>query len=148
MESFIRHLIYDVLAKRTIDKVLKLIRKLDWNDATIRKTLHKVFTKPWKIKFGNISLLAMLTYDLTRYHADFAISIVDQVLEDIRLGMEQNIYNTNQRRVATMKYLGELYIYRLMSSGIIFDTLWSLTTFGHRVFFKSPLLHSRLMIYM
>ncbi|KAF4563394.1 hypothetical protein EYR36_003837 [Pleurotus pulmonarius] len=131
MESFIRHLIYDVLAKRTIDKVLKLIRKLDWNDAAIRKTLHKVFTKPWKIKFGNISLLAMLTYDLTRYHADFAISIVDQVLEDIRLGMEQNIYNTNQRRVATMKYLGELYIYRLMSSGIIFDTLWSLTTFGH-----------------
>jgi regulator of nonsense transcripts 2 len=95
--------------------------------------LHKVFTKPWKIKFGNISLLAMLTYDLQRYHPEFAVAVVDQVLEDVRRGLEQNVYSTNQRRVATIKYLGELYIYRLLSSGIVFDTLWSLVTFGHRV---------------
>ena len=127
-----RHLIYDVLAKKTIDKVLKLIRKLDWDDPDIRRTLHKLFTKPWKIKYGNVSLLAMLTYDLQRYRPAFAIAVVDQVLEDVRRGLEQNVYSTNQRRVATVKYLGELYIYRLLSSGIIFDTLWSLVTFGHR----------------
>ena len=139
LELFIRHLIYDVLAKKTIDKVLKLIRKLDWEDASIKRTLHKVFTKPWKIKYGHISLLAMLTYDLQRYHPSFAIAVVDQVLEDIRRGLEQNVYSTNQRRVATMKYLGELYIYRLLGSGIIFDTLWSLVTFGHRKFsFQYP----------
>ncbi|EIN12047.1 transcription factor [Punctularia strigosozonata HHB-11173 SS5] len=131
MELFIRHLIYDVLAKKTIDKVLKLIRKLDWDDASVARTLHKVFTKPWKIKYSNISLLAMLTYDLQRYHPAFTVAVVDQVLEDIRIGLEHNVYNTNQRRLATMKYLGELYIYRLFGSGIIFDTLWSLVTFGH-----------------
>ncbi|KAF8893957.1 transcription factor [Infundibulicybe gibba] len=131
MELFIRHLIYDVLAKKTIDKVLKLIRKLDWDDDALRNTLHKVFTKPWKIKFSNISLLAMLTYDLQRYRPAFAIGVVDQVLEDVRRGLEQNVYSTNQRRVATIKYLGELYIYRLLSSSIIFDTLWSMVTFGH-----------------
>jgi hypothetical protein len=135
MELFIRHLIYDVLAKKTIDKVLKLIRKLDWDDPTVRRMLHKVFTKPWKITYGNIGLLAMLTYDLQRYHPAFTISVVDQVLEDVRRGLEQNIYNTNQRRLAVMKYLGELYIYRLLSSGIVFDTLWSLVTFGHRRLF-------------
>lgn len=82
----------------------------------------------------------MLTYDLQRYHPSFAIAVVDQVLEDIRRGLEQNVYSTNQRRVATMKYLGELYIYRLLGSGIIFDTLWSLVTFGHRKFsFQYPL---------
>jgi regulator of nonsense transcripts 2 len=141
IELFIRHLIYDVLAKKTIDKVLKLIRKFDWDDDDIRRTLHKVFTKPWKIKYGNISLLAMLTYDLQRYRPAFAIAIVDQVLEDVRRGLEQNVYSTNQRRVATIKYLGELYIYRLLSSGIIFDTLWSIVTFGHReltTFFPAP----------
>lgn len=132
LELFVRHLIYDVLAKKTIDKVLKLIRKLDWDNDDIRKTLHNVFTKPWKITYGNISLLAMLTYDLQRYRPAFAISVVDQVLEDVRRGLEHNIYSTNQRRVATIKYLGELYIYRLLSSGLIFDTLWSLVTFGHR----------------
>ncbi|KAE9411364.1 ARM repeat-containing protein [Gymnopus androsaceus JB14] len=131
MELFIRHLIYDVLAKKTIDKVFKLIRKLDWEDATTRAILFKIFTKPWKIKFGNISLMAMLTYDLQRYHPAFSISVVDQVLEDVRRGLEQNIYRTNQRRLATIKYLGELYIYRLISSAIIFDTLWSMVTFGH-----------------
>lgn len=137
MELFIRHLIYDVLAKKTIDKVLKLLRKLDWDNQDVHRTLHKVFTKPWKITYSNISLLAMLTYDLQRYHPAFAIAIVDQVLEDIRRGLEQNVYSTNQRRIATMKYLGELYIFRLLSSGIVFDTLWSLVTFGHR---KAPTL--------
>ncbi|KAJ7045615.1 transcription factor [Mycena alexandri] len=131
VELFIRHLIYDVLAKKTIDKVLKLIRKIDWDMEDARRMLHKVFTKPWKIKFSNISLLAMLTYDLQRYHPEFAVAVVDQVLEDVRRGLEQNVYSTNQRRVATIKYLGELYIYRLLSSGIVFDTLWSLVTFGH-----------------
>lgn len=126
-------MIYDVLAKKTIDKVLKLIRKLDWEMDDTRRMLHKVFTKPWKIKFSNISLLAMLTYDLQRYHPEFAVAVVDQVLEDVRRGLEQNVYSTNQRRVATIKYLGELYIYRLLSSGIVFDTLWSLVTFGHRM---------------
>ncbi|KJA29027.1 hypothetical protein HYPSUDRAFT_33531 [Hypholoma sublateritium FD-334 SS-4] len=131
MELFIRHLIYDVLAKKSIDKVLKLLRKLDWEDEEVKRYLHKIFTKPWKIKYGNIGLLAMLTYDLQRYRPAFAIAVVDQVLEDIRRGLEQNVYSTNQRRLATMKYLGELYIYRLLSSGIIFDTLWSIVTFGH-----------------
>jgi len=132
MQLFIRHLIYDVLAKKTLDKVFKLIRKLDWDNDEVKQTLYKVFTKPWKIKYGNISLLAMLTYDLQRYRPAFAISVVDQVLENVRRGLEQNVYSTNQRRLATIKFLGELYIYRLVSSSIIFDTLWSITTFGHR----------------
>ncbi|KZT24214.1 ARM repeat-containing protein [Neolentinus lepideus HHB14362 ss-1] len=131
MELFIRHLIYDVLSKKSIDKVLKLIRKLDWEDASVYRSLHKVFTKPWKIKYSNIGLLAMLAYDLQRYHPEFSVAVVDQVLEDIRRGLEQNVYNVNQRRVATMRYLGELYIYRLYSSSIIFDTFWTLVTFGH-----------------
>lgn len=112
--------------------MLKLIRKLDWDDPVVQRSLRKVFTKPWKIKYSNVSLLAMLTYDIQRYHPAFTISVVDQVLEDIRWGLEQNIYNTNQQRIASMKYLGELYIYRLVGSSLVFDTLWSLVRFGHR----------------
>jgi regulator of nonsense transcripts 2 len=149
VELFVRHLIYDVLSKRTIDKVLKLIRKLDWDDTDVRLALYKAFAKPWKLNYGNIGLMAMLTNDLSRYHPDFVVSVVDQVLEDIRRGMEQNIYNTNQRRVATTKYLGELYNYRLLSSGIIFDTLWSLVTFGHRTDPLRPVLRevAKILIY-
>ncbi|KAG8747796.1 hypothetical protein FRC10_011241 [Ceratobasidium sp. 414] len=131
IEMFIRHLVCDVLSKKTIDDVLKLLRKMNWSDTSVYAMLLSVFTKPWKVKYSNISLLAMLAYDLQRYHTDFSIRVVDQVLEDVRLGMEQNIYKNNQRRVATMKYLGELYMYRLISSTLVFDTLWSLVTFGH-----------------
>lgn len=75
--------------------------------------------------------MAMLVYDLQRYNPGFTVELIDQVTEDIRLGMEQNLYKRNQRRVATMKYFGELYIYRVVSSTMVFDTLWSLVTFGH-----------------
>jgi len=132
IELFIRHLMYDVLTKRTIDKVLKLLRKLNWDDTHTRQVLHKVFTKPYKLRYGNIALLAMLTYDLQRYHPEFSIAVVDQVVENIRRGLEQNVYSANQRRVAAVKYLGELYIYRLISSGLVFDTFWAFVTFGHR----------------
>lgn len=74
----------------------------------------------------------MLTYDLQRYHSGFVIGVVDQVLENLRRGLEVNTYALNQKRVASVKFLGELYIYRLVGSGIIFDTLWTLVTFGHR----------------
>jgi regulator of nonsense transcripts 2 len=131
IDLFIRHLIHDVLSKKTIDKVLKLLRKLDWNDPPTLRTLHRVFTKPHKIKYSNISLLAMLVYDLQRYHPGWVVGVVDEVVEGVRLGMERNVYGWNQRRVANVKFLGELYIYRLVGSGLVFDMLWSLVTFGH-----------------
>lgn len=45
---------------------------------------------------------------------------------------QENIFKFNQRRLACVKYLGELYMYRAVSATVIFDTLWSLISFGHR----------------
>ena len=33
----------------------------------------------------------MLTYDLQRYHPDFVIAVVDQVIEDVRRGLEVGV---------------------------------------------------------
>lgn len=46
--------------------------------------------------------------------------VVDGVLEDIRVCMEINHVKLNQRRVAMVKYLGELYNYRVVESNDIF----------------------------
>lgn len=46
--------------------------------------------------------------------------MVDSVLEDIRLGMEVNLPKFNQRRVAQVRYLGELYNYRMVESADVF----------------------------
>lgn len=47
-------------------------------------------------------------------------AVVDGILEDIRIGLEVNHPKFNQRRVAAVKYLGELYNYRVIESSIIF----------------------------
>lgn len=40
MQSFIQHLLHDVLMKRTLDKVLKLLRKLHWEDPEVSDQLE------------------------------------------------------------------------------------------------------------
>lgn len=93
--------------------------------------LERVFSKPVKVKYGNIHLLAILVSALYRYHQDFVIGIVDNILERITLGLEQNEFKFNQKRIAEVKYLGELYNYKMIDSPVIFDTLYRIVTFGY-----------------
>ena len=58
------------------------------------------------------------------------MQVVDAVLEDIRLCMEAARAQLNRRRVAMVKYLGELYNYQLLEAGVIFRTLFSFISFG------------------
>lgn len=83
------------------------------------------------MKFGNIHLLAILASALYRYHQEFVIGVVDNVLESITLGLEMNDFKFNQKRVAEAKYLGELYNYKMIDSPVIFDALYRIVTFGH-----------------
>ena len=46
--------------------------------------------------------------------------IIDAVLEDIRWSLEVPISKFNQRRVSMVKYLAELYNYRMVESAVIF----------------------------
>lgn len=131
VEAFIEHLLHDVLMKKTVDKVLKLLRKLHWEDEEVYGNILRAFTEIWELKYGNIPMVAMLVYDLQKYHLEFSLAVVDQVLEDVRAGMEDNIFKYNQRRISTIKYLGELYMYRVVNTPVIFDVLWSLISFGH-----------------
>jgi regulator of nonsense transcripts 2 len=131
MELFVRQLVYMDMTKRNYMKVLKTIRKFHWEETEVVQILEKVFSKPAKVKFSNIHLLAVLLQALFRYHQNFAITVIDNVLENITLGLEQNDFKFNQRRVAEVKYLGELYNYKMVDSTVIFDTLYRIVTFGH-----------------
>lgn len=93
--------------------------------------LEKVFSKPGKIKYGNIHLLAILLSALYRYHPSFVIRVVNLVLESISFGLEQNDFKFYQRRIADVRFLGELYNYRMLEHPVIFDTMYRILTFGH-----------------
>lgn len=57
--------------------------------------------------------------------------LYSQVLEEIRLGLELNDYGMQQRRIAHMRFLGELYNYEHVDSSVIFETLYLILVFGH-----------------
>ncbi|KAH8889791.1 ARM repeat-containing protein [Thozetella sp. PMI_491] len=131
MELFIRKLIYMDLTKRNYSKILKQIRRLHWEEKEVVAILHKVFSKPGRVKYGNIHLLAILLSALYRYHGEFVINVIDTVVESISAGLEHNEFQFNQRRIAEVKYLGELYNYRMLEHPVIFDTMYRIITFGH-----------------
>lgn len=131
VDLFIRKLIYLDMNNRNYTKILKQIRRLHWEETEVVEILEKIFSKPGKVKYGNIHLLAILASALYRYHQDFVTAVIDNVLEYVVLGLEQNDFKFNQRRIAEVKYLGELYNYRMVDHPVIFDTLYRILTFGH-----------------
>ncbi|RKP33450.1 armadillo-type protein, partial [Dimargaris cristalligena] len=131
MELYIRHLLYTRANKGEVETVFQLLRKLDWDDPLVLGTLYSSFTRIWKVQFGNIEVMAMLLSELMTYHPDLGAVVIDDLLEGIRLGLEQNLFKHNQRRLAQVKYLGELYLYHAIESHLIFDTLFTILGFGH-----------------
>lgn len=90
-----------------------------------------MFSKPQNIKYSNIQHLAIVLSALNRYHPEFVVAVIDDLLENITLGLEMNDFKFNQIRLAEVRYLGELYIYKQIDSSIIFDTLFKILTFGY-----------------
>jgi regulator of nonsense transcripts 2 len=119
------------LTKRNYGKILKQIRRLHWEEKEVVVTLHKIFSKPGKIKYGNIHLLAILLSALYRYHTDFVVSVIDTVIESVVFGLEQNDFRFNQRRIAEVKYIGELYNYRMLEHPVVFEIMYKIMTMGH-----------------
>ncbi|KAI0843228.1 ARM repeat-containing protein [Hypoxylon sp. FL0890] len=130
-ELFIRKLIYVDLTKRNYTKVLKQIRRLHWEESEVVAILTKVFSRPAKVKYGSIHILAILLSAIYRYHPDFTVTVIDNVIESVIIGLEQNDFRFNQRRIAEVKYLGELYNYRMLEHPVIFDTMYKIMLFGY-----------------
>ncbi|KAJ3666664.1 hypothetical protein Zmor_002099 [Zophobas morio] len=130
MHQFIRKLLFQDLQKNNTDKIMRLIRKLDWSNEEVSSYAIKCLSSAHNVKYFNIRCLANLLAGLVTYQEEVGTRVVDSVLEDIRLGMEVNLPKFNQRRVAQVKYLGELYNYRMVESADIFKVLYSLITFG------------------
>ncbi|XP_074287410.1 regulator of nonsense transcripts UPF2-like [Silene latifolia] len=129
LHQYIRKLLFSDLDKSSIEHVLRQLRKLPWSEC--EPYLLKCFLKVHRGKYGQIHLIASLTAGLSYYHDHFSVSVVDEVLEEIRLGLEVNDYGMQQRRLAHMRFLGELYNYKHVDTSVIFETLYLILVFGH-----------------
>ncbi len=106
------------------------MRRINWDDEDLSLYATKCLTAAWNVRYNSIHCLANLVSGLALYHEHIGIHVVDAVIEDIRLGLELNLPKYNQRRVSMIKYLAELYNYRMVESSIIFKTLYTLITYG------------------
>lgn len=138
LDVYVRQLVYMELNRKSLERVVKQIRKLHWEEAEVVEVVRKIFVKPGKIKFNHVHLLAIMLGALYRFHPDFAFSIIDEILERITVGLETNDFKYNQRRIAEVKYLGELYTYRLVDSPLIFDTLYKILNYAHEGGYAQP----------
>lgn len=102
-------------------------------EVIIPDVVLEIFTKVWKVKFSDVVLMAEIATGLTYFHPDFGVKLVDNVLELVRVGLEDMThFRFQQRRILIVRYLGELFNFGCVSSNIIFEALDSFISFGHQ----------------
>lgn len=130
MQMYIRFLIFEELHKGNVEKIVKYLRKLDWEDEAVSTFIIRCLTKAYLFRWHLIRPLADVVSALSSFQEIAVTRIIDNVFEDIRAGLEIHSPKLAQRRVAMTKYLGELYIYRLIESQVVFNTLYSIISYG------------------
>ena len=90
MHEYIRKLLFKDLSKITTEKVLRQMRKLHWDEDDILLYALKCLSAVWNVRYNTIHCMANLLAGLAPYHEEMAIKVIDNVLEDIRSGMEIN----------------------------------------------------------
>lgn len=131
-EAYARFLIYEKLDVENAEFVLEKLLKFNWLDTEVIRIMTYFFTNVGWIKYSNLDCLAWILAELNIYYPDFCSDIVDGCCERIRDGLEKNAFKDNQMRVASLKFLGEIFNYFVVPSSLIFDTLFLLTQCGHR----------------
>ncbi|KAJ0182050.1 hypothetical protein K1T71_002772 [Dendrolimus kikuchii] len=130
MHQFIRKILHEDLQKSNEEKILRLMRKLNWDDPEISSVAIQHLAGGWRVRASARRALARLTAELAAWQEAIAPAVVDTILEEIRVTMEDPHPRYNQRRIATVRYLGELYNYKLLDSRDVFTVLYSFITFG------------------
>lgn len=130
MHSYIRHLVFEELNKTNVDKIIKLMRRLNWDDTDTAAYAVRSLAKAYNLRYHLIRCLADLLSGISSYQDKVVVRVIDTVFEDIRAGLEIHSPKLAQRRVAMAKYLGELYNYRLVESSNILNTLYSIISLG------------------
>ncbi|XP_026726876.1 regulator of nonsense transcripts 2 isoform X1 [Trichoplusia ni] len=130
MHQFIRKVLHEDLQKSNEEKILRLMRKLNWDDPDTAAIAIQHLAGGWRVRASARRALARLTAELAAWQENVAPAVVDTILEEIRVTMEDPHPRYNQRRIATVRYLGELYNYKLLDSRDVFTVLYSFITFG------------------
>ncbi|KAG3097547.1 Regulator of nonsense transcripts [Phytophthora idaei] len=131
MYLYLIKVLYQDLNGSNVNKVVKMLRRLPWQDSTTCGMVLKALLKVTKGKVLQMKWICEVVKGLSRYHDQVLILLVDDVLEYIRYGLEVNDYRDHQRSLGYIKLLGELYNCGLVSMNVVVETLYLLINHSH-----------------
>lgn len=131
-EKFINQLIKRKLDAGSVKSVAQYLGKFDWRDQGVVSYIRGLFSQPEQINYVNIPYLAKVLENLCiNVDRSLYVYVVDQVLEDLTLGLEVNDYRENRKRLAQARYLMELANLKMVSAEQVIKILYKVVTFGY-----------------
>jgi len=128
-QQYVEQLLYCILNQDNKQSILRKLRKLPWSEKEdVQFMVERLFDIS-KINFEQIECIAAIIQGLNCYHA-ISTLIVDCVCEEVRIGLEEEDFTQEQRRLSYCKFLGDLYTYKAVNSQVIFDTLYLFVTYN------------------
>ncbi|SCU82291.1 LANO_0B05732g1_1 [Lachancea nothofagi CBS 11611] len=127
---------YRILLRRELhtippERVVKLLRRAHWKDESIYKTMISLFTKPGKVSYQSLDVLAGILSGLFPYYRNFVVQVIDGIVEKIERGLEINEFSLNMVRIAEVKYLTSLYNNNLVRIEVLLEVFYKILTFGY-----------------
>ncbi|EGZ11827.1 hypothetical protein PHYSODRAFT_547735 [Phytophthora sojae] len=131
MYLFLIKVLYQDLNGSNVNKAVKTLRRLPWQESSTCAMVLKALLKVTKGKVMQMKWICEVVKGLSRYHDEVLVLLVDDVLEHIRYGLEVNDYRDHQRSLGYVKLLGELYNCGLVSMNVVVETLYLLINHSH-----------------
>ena len=130
-QLFYRVLIRKELANFSYKEALMLICKANWKSSEIFNCFFELFSKPEKISYQNILTLTQILNGLYMEEHNFVIRVIDQVIENIDMGLEVDVFGENMKRVAQVRYLTEIFNMEMIKSNVVLDVGYQIMRHGH-----------------
>jgi regulator of nonsense transcripts 2 len=71
IHEYIKKLLYKDLNKLNVEKVLRLMRKLNWEDEVLKRYIIKCLIAVWHVRYNSIHCVANLVSGLALYHVRY-----------------------------------------------------------------------------
>eukprot|EP00398_MALV-I-01_sp_L67-1_P000751 gene751-789_t len=133
LDEFIRKLVFeDSMYEEKDEETVELLRRLPWDtNANIAKWFKSaVLDLDMHADYEHLDSIASLLATFHGYRADVVLSCIDQLFEDIQVGLEKTDWQQAPLRVRQIKLLAELYLYKRVETTELFETLYHLIGFG------------------
>lgn len=131
-QKFVAKILREELNADTQPLVVKLFKSKFTNLGQPEfQTMVDCFSSPNLVNYDNIPSLAKTLLNFGEKNKFLVVLCVDTVLENIIRGLELNDFRMNRTRMAQVKFLAELYNYKVINFKLVNDMLYRIVCYGH-----------------